>query len=50
MKKFEELSKACEPLIEYLRNNYDPHTCVVVSSDSIKVLRVELGVPIGVND
>lgn len=50
MNKFEELSKVCEPLIEYLRNNCDPHTCVVVSTDSLKILRVELGVPIEVND
>lgn len=50
MNKFEEVSKACEPLIEYLRDNYDPHTHVVVSSDSVKVLRDELGIPIEVND
>lgn len=32
-----ELEKACESVIEYLNQNHDPHTYVVISQDSIKL-------------
>ena len=37
-KKIKELSK---PLVKYLEENCDPYTYVVVSMDSIKVMRTE---------
>lgn len=41
--KLKELSK---PLLEYLEKNCDPYTYIVVSMDSIKIMRTELCTPI----
>lgn len=48
--KFEELKKACEPVIEYLRNNYDPHTHAVVSCDKVVIYQETIGLPIKYED
>lgn len=44
--EIEKLRRVCEPVIEYLNNNHDPHTCVVVSQESIKVIRTEVATPV----
>lgn len=41
--KLKELSK---PLLEYLEKNCDPYTYIVVSMDSIKIMRTEFCTPI----
>lgn len=41
--KLKELSK---PLLEYLEENGDPYTYIVVSMDSIKIMRTEFCTPI----
>ena len=38
MSKNEELKKAAEPLVKYLRENYHPHTTVIVDSMHAEVL------------
>lgn len=42
-KHLKELSK---PLLEYLEKNCDPYTYIVVSMDSIKIMRTEFCTPI----
>jgi hypothetical protein len=33
------------PLVRYLQKNYDPHTMVLVTSNSIEVLVEAFGIP-----
>ena len=50
-KKFEELQRICEPVVQYIRENYDPHTQIVVTDDSVTVMQKKIGVPFAlVND
>ncbi len=43
---FEKMKKACEPAVEYLRNEADPHAIIIVTADGIKLLRTEMSQPI----
>ncbi len=43
--KFKELTRLCKPIVEFLKKHYDPHCCVVISWDAIKVVRDEIGIP-----
>ena len=38
MSKNEDFKKAAEPLVKYLRENYHPHTTVIVDSMHAEVL------------
>jgi hypothetical protein len=44
---FYALQKASEPLVEYLKKYYCPHTQILVSWDFVKVLQDEMGIPVG---
>lgn len=44
-KKTKELQALCEPLIKYLKENYDPHANIIVSDGDIKLVRTEIGIP-----
>ena len=44
--KIEELVKISEPIIDFLKKNYNPHTTVIISEDSIKVVSDEIVIPI----
>ena len=41
----EKLEEICKPLIEYIRQNHNPHTEIVVTSDSITVKQNIIGIP-----
>ena len=41
----DELRKATEPLIKYLRKNYNPHVTVIVTYSSYELLRTEICEP-----
>lgn len=45
-KRIEEIEMLCEPVISYLRNNYDPYYSIVISHDQIKLVRNEIGIPV----
>ncbi|EMJ4929129.1 Uncharacterised protein [Clostridioides difficile] len=45
-KEIEELSKICEPILEYLNKKYTPHNSIVISTDGIKLLSIEIGIPV----
>ncbi len=45
-KSLTELYESCKPVLEYLRNNFNPHVSVVITGESIKVVETEISVPI----
>lgn len=47
LKKIKELSR---PLIEYLQQNYNPHTSIIIESDGIKVVEDLMCTPIFYNE
>lgn len=48
--EMEELKQLCEPLVNYLTQNHDPHTQIIVSMDSILITKTEIGIPLDNND
>lgn len=42
-RKTEELITLCGPVVEYLQNNFHPHTTVVIEVDSIRVEETLVG-------
>lgn len=42
----EKLQEITKNVIEFLKNNYDAHTTIVITSDHIKIVRDEVGIPI----
>lgn len=42
----EELEKVCQPLVKYLKDNYDPYTEIAITMDSITVKRDVEGIPV----
>ena len=43
--EIEKVKKLCEPLVEYLKQNQDPHTEIVVSMDFVKMKKEVFSVP-----
>ena len=50
MEEMKKLEKVCEPVIEYLNQNHDPHTYVVISQDSIKLQKEQISIPVKCED
>lgn len=46
MGNFDELELIAKPIIEYIKKNYNPHTSIVISEESIKVVADEIYIPI----
>ena len=44
--KIERLKKISEPVIEFLKQNYNPHTTVMINTDSIKVMSDDINIQI----
>ncbi|WP_170877312.1 hypothetical protein [Clostridium botulinum] len=45
-KEMEDLEKLCTPIVEYLKENYDPYCNVVISDCDIKLVSTRIGIPI----
>lgn len=43
--KITELKKISEPVISFIKENYNPHTTVIINEDSIKVVTDEINIP-----
>ena len=43
LKKIEQIAK---PLIDFIKQNYNPHTSIVINEDSIKVVTDEINIPL----
>lgn len=41
----EELEKLSKPLIDYLKNNYHPHTAIVITEERVAVIETVLSIP-----
>ena len=46
MDKHKELLEVCRPVLEYLRDNWNPNCSVIIANDYIKVVSDEIGLPI----
>ena len=44
--KIKELKKIANPIINYIKENYNPHTTVIIGEDSIKVVTDEISIPL----
>lgn len=44
--KIAELSEMAKPVINFIKNNYNPHTTVIINEDSIKVVTDEINIPL----
>ncbi|MBQ7067013.1 MAG: hypothetical protein IJN92_09375 [Lachnospiraceae bacterium] len=44
-KSVEEIKELCAPVINYLRDNYDPYTEISITNDGIRVKQTILGIP-----
>nr|DAI88317.1 MAG TPA: hypothetical protein [Caudoviricetes sp.] len=44
--KIVELNKIAKPVINFIKNNYNPHTTVIINEDSIKVVTDEINIPL----
>lgn len=44
--KIAELNKIAEPVIRFIKENYNPHTTIVINEDSIKVVIDKINIPL----
>lgn len=45
-KDLDELSLLCTPIIDYLKQKYDPYTTIQISMDKIEVNNVGMCIPV----
>ena len=50
VEEMEKLKELCNPVVEYLKNNWDPHCTVVITDSQIKLVRDEISIPVGSDD
>lgn len=49
MEHFEKLEELSNPLIEYLHNNFNPHTSIIIDWDRLRVISDEISMPIPID-
>lgn len=42
----EQLEKLCQPVVDWLKKNHDPHTEVHISEDRIDLVESVIGIPV----
>ena len=47
---FDTLEKLALPLYEWLQDNYDPHTSIVIDSGFIRIVQDKCGMPLPIRD
>ncbi|NFR85713.1 helix-turn-helix domain-containing protein [Clostridium botulinum] len=45
--EIKKLEEVCKPVVDYLKKNWDPHCTVVITDSQIRLVRDEIGIPIG---
>lgn len=45
MDKTKELKDLCKPIVNYLKENYDPYVNVIINDSNIRVTRDITGIP-----
>lgn len=48
--KDKELEALVKPLIDFLRNNYNPHTAILITDDRVTVVEDVLSIPQPIGD
>ena len=44
--KIKELEQISNPIIEFLKKNYNPYTTIIINQDCVKVVTDEMNMPI----
>lgn len=44
--KMKELEQISNPIIEFLKRNYNPHTTIIINQDCVKVVTDEINIPV----
>lgn len=50
MEELDKLEELAKPLVDYLREKYNPHTAIVVTGERVVVLESMMSVPYGRED
>ncbi|WP_252224646.1 MULTISPECIES: helix-turn-helix transcriptional regulator [unclassified Clostridium] len=45
--EIKKLEEVCKPVVDYLKKNYDPHCTVVITDSQMRLVRDEIGIPVG---
>ena len=45
MDKVKELEVLCKPIVEYLKENYDPYANIIITDSNIRITRDIEGMP-----
>lgn len=43
--KIKKLEQIAKPLVDFIKENYNPHTSIVISENCIKVVSDEINIP-----
>lgn len=43
--KIEKLEQIAKPLVDFIKENYNPHTSIVINENCIKVVSDEINIP-----
>lgn len=46
MVEFNKLTDLCKPVIDFIKQNYDQYTEIVITDDFIKVKNTSIGIPV----
>lgn len=44
------LEDICKPVVDYLKNNYNPHCTVIITNNQIKLVEDKISVPVRSDD
>jgi len=44
------LEKVCKPVVDYIRDNCNPHVTVIITDNQIKLVEDKMGIPIESDD
>ncbi|AND84231.1 hypothetical protein CTDIVETGP_1589 [Clostridium tyrobutyricum DIVETGP] len=50
IEEINSLKELCNPIVDYLKNNYNPHCTVIITDVEIKLVEDKIGIPIGSDD
>ncbi|MCH3962954.1 MAG: hypothetical protein LKE46_01650 [Clostridium sp.] len=45
-KGIKSLEKICKPVVDYLKDNYNPHCAVVITDNQIRLVEDKIGIPV----
>lgn len=45
MREIDKIKELCKPVVEYLQDNYNPYTKLIISEDCIEMVITEVGIP-----